>query len=396
MAGRVKVSYLRRGFQFGILGAVVYLALGQGQRAFEAFCPFGGIEAGWALFREKAYTCTLSEMNLAMLIAVAGLTILAGKAFCGWVCPIGLINEMLYKLGRLIPGLRKVSVPLRADRYVRWLRYPFTILMVVLTWRAGELILRGYDPFFLIFSGFGHGALGIVSWISLGVLLLGALVIPMLWCRYLCPMSAVMDILARFGLARIHRSEATCTDCGLCDRVCLQRVEVSRPPSVAAADCTRCLDCVEACPTAALAVKLGPPDPTTHRKPWWRLTSWAVPIPVAAALLVGLRLSGPLTLPTATASFFEPIAGSKAVATFTVEGVKCRGTSNFFIKRVSSFAGVAAVETYAGLHRARITFDRTKTSVSAIRDSINAPVVHPRTGARIPGVFTVTSTKSGG
>jgi ferredoxin len=393
MAGRVKTTVLRRVFQFGILGGVVYLALGKGQRAFEAFCPFGGIEASWALLREKAYTCTLSEMNVAMLIAVAGLTVLAGKTFCSWICPIGLINEMLYKLGRFVPGLRKVSIPLRADRYLRWLRYPFTILMVALTWKAGELILRGYDPFFLIFSGFGHGALGVVSWVSLGVLMLGALVVPMLWCRYLCPMSAVMDLLSRFGLVRVHRSEAACTNCGLCDKACLQRLEVSAPASVAAADCTRCLDCIEACPAAALSLKLGLPDPRARRRPWRRLTSWVVPIPVAAALFIGVRLAEPLTLPTATASFYTVEQANKGVATFTVEGVKCRGTSNFFIRRVSSLAGVAAVETYAGLHRARITFDRSRTNVAALRDSINAPVVHPTTGVRIPGVFTVTKTE---
>src|SRR5512141_2064091 len=108
-------ALLRRGVQFGFLGAVVWLALGKGQRAFEAFCPFGGVEAAWSLFREKAYTCTLSEMNVAMLIGVLGLTLFAGKAFCAWMCPIGFLNEMLYKLGRLIPFLRRVSLPLRAD-----------------------------------------------------------------------------------------------------------------------------------------------------------------------------------------------------------------------------------------------------------------------------------------
>lgn len=391
----MKTTYLRRVFQLGILGAVVYLVMGKGQRAFEAFCPFGGVEAAFALFKEKAYTCTLSEMNVAMLLGVLGLTVLAGKAFCGWLCPIGFLNEMLFKAGRLIPRLRTVSVPLRADRVLRLLRYPFTILMVALTWRAGELILRGYDPFFLIFSGFGHGAIGVVSWISLGVILLGALVVPMLWCRYLCPMGAVMDLLARFGLVRLHRSEQACTNCGACDDVCVQRLDVSHPRSIASMDCTRCLDCVEACPTGALDLRVGIPDPTSRRHPWRRISSWAIPIPVAAALLVGIRLAEPLTLPTATASFYDLEENQKGVATFTVDGVKCRGTSNFFIRRVSSFAGVAGVETFAGMHRARITYDRERTNPETLRDSINAPVVHPRTGERIPGVFTCLKMKAG-
>jgi NapH/MauN family ferredoxin-type protein len=390
---RMKPTWPRRILQLGILGSVIFLALGLGRRSFEAFCPFGGMEAAWALFRERAYTCTLSEMNVAMLLGVLALTLLAGKAFCSWVCPIGFINEMLYKLGRRIPGLRRVEVPLRADRWLRLLRYPFTILMLVLTWKAGELLLRGYDPFFLIFSGFGHGALGVVSWLSLGVIVLGALAIPMLWCRYLCPLGAVMDLLARFGLVRVHRSEPACTGCGDCDKVCLQRLDVSRPASIASPDCTRCLDCLESCPTGALELRIGPPVPMARRRPAWKLLPWLVPVPVIAAIFFGVRLAEPLTLPTATAAFFEPAPGQKAQVTFTVDGVKCRGTSNFFIQRASGFPGVAGVEAYAGTHRVEIVYDRGRITPEALRDSINAPVVHPTTGELIPGVFTCTSMK---
>jgi len=385
---------LRRIFQFGILGGVIALALGYGNRSFEAFCPFGGVEAAWALFREKAYTCTLSEMNLAMLIGVAGLTLLAGKTFCSWICPIGLINEMLYKLGRNIPGLARVSLPIRADRWLRLLRYPFTALMVVLTWRAGELILRGYDPFFLIFSGFGHGALGIVSYISLAALLAGALVIPMFWCRLLCPLGAAMDLLGRFGLIRVHRREGDCTACGACDEVCLQRLRVSDQPSVASIDCTRCLDCVESCPTGALSLSPGLPNPAASRRPLGRLTALALPVPVAAALLVGVRLAGPLTLPTATATLAD--AGTlqrPLAATMTVEGVKCRGTANLFINRLKTFPGIGDVAAFAGTHRVKITFDGARITPQALKDSIDAPVPHPKTGERYPGIFTCTSMK---
>lgn len=390
---RMKPTWLRRILQLGILGAVVYLALGRGQRTFEAFCPFGGMEAAWGLFREKAYTCTLSEMNVAMLLGVLALTILAGKAFCSWICPIGFINEMLYKLGRRIPGLNRLQVPPGADRWLRLLRYPFTILMLVLTWKAGELLLRGYDPFFLIFSGFGHGALGIISWISLGVVLLGALIVPMLWCRYLCPLGAVMDLLARFGLVRVHRNEPACTACGDCDKVCLQRLDVSRPASIASQDCTRCLDCIESCPTGALELRIGPPVPTTRRRPFGKMVPWLLPVPVIAALFFGVRAADPLTLPTATAAFADPAPGQAGTVTFTVDGVKCRGTANFFIRRASGFPGVAAIKAYAGTHRVEMTYDRSLITPEALRDSINAPVRHPTTGEMIPDVFTCLSMK---
>jgi len=389
------IVWLRRLMQLGIVGAVLWLALGRGRRPFEAFCPFGGVEAAWGLFREKAYSCTTSEMNVAMLFGVLALAVVAGKAFCGWLCPIGFLNELLAKLGRALPFLRRVQVPLRADRWLRLLRYPFTILMLVLTWRAGELVLRGYDPFYIIFSGFGHGTIGLVSVVVLAVLLLGALVIPMFWCRYFCPLGAVQDLLARFGLVRVHRAADACTGCGACDRVCLQRLDVSRPDSVASIDCTRCLDCVEACPEKALSMRLGPPLPQARRAAAAGFTRWLVPVPVAAALLFGVRVSEPLTLPTAEASFEEagPLADPARVEC-TVAGVKCRGTAMLFLGRAATFPGVGEVKAYAGTNRVVITYDRARTSAEALRDSINAPVPHPRTGERFPDIFRVVEMRA--
>ncbi len=387
--------YLRRLAQLGILGAVAWLALGHGRRPFEAFCPFGGVEAAWGLIRNRTYSCTTSEMNTAMLVGVAALALLAGKAFCSWICPVGFLGELFYKLGRVIPYLRSVALSPRIDRLLRLLRYPFTALMLVLTYRAGELILRGYDPFYIIFSGFGHGTLGLVSVIAIGVFVLGSTVVPMLWCRFLCPLGAVQDLLARFGLLRVHRSEPLCTSCGACDRVCLQRLAVSTPATVAAVDCTRCLDCLEACPTGALAVKLGPPWPGGVRSAARKVSRWLVPVPVAAAMVLGLRVSEPLTLPTAEASFYATAdLAQPDTWSFTVQGVKCTGTSNFFIRRASAFAGVAAIQAYAGTHRVVMTFDRSRTSPEVLRDSIDAPIKHPRTGEPIR-VFRVLEMKPG-
>ena len=145
---------------------VIGMAFGLGSRSFEAFCPFGGMESLWGLYKYQEFSCTLGPLNLSMLIGVLVLALVAKKAFCGWACPIGFLGE----LGARLTGLFWKNRPrpsARLDGALKLLRYVALVLALIFTYKTGELILRGYDPFFLIFSGFGHGALGADSWIVL-------------------------------------------------------------------------------------------------------------------------------------------------------------------------------------------------------------------------------------
>lgn len=243
----MKLRYIRYSILTIITGLVVYLALGYGERSFEAFCPFGGAEAMWGLLSAGQFTCALGPLNLSLFIAVIVLAVVAKKSFCGWVCPIGFLSELFGRFGAH-PFKGKCTPKPKLNAGLKILRYVVLIVFLYLTYKTGELILRGYDPFYVIFSGLGHGTLGLVSWITLGALIVGAVLIPMFFCRYLCPLGAVLDPFSRLGLVRIHRDRDTCTDCGDCDTACPQDIAVHEMPSVRARDCTNCLECLEACP----------------------------------------------------------------------------------------------------------------------------------------------------
>ena len=229
-----------------VLGMVAYSALGYGSRSFEAYCPFGGVESLWGLFTDGEFSCALGPLNLSLLVALLGLVLVAKKAFCGWACPVGFIGELTGRLGGLV-WRRRPRIPSRVDARLKLLRYAVLGVSLFFTYRAGELLLRGYDPYYLIFSGFGHGSLGALSIIVLGLTAAGAFVVPMFFCRYLCPLGAVFDPFSRLGLIRLHREPANCTSCGRCGRVCPQRIPVHELPVVRHRDCTNCLECVDAC-----------------------------------------------------------------------------------------------------------------------------------------------------
>jgi polyferredoxin len=140
----------------------------------------------------------------------------------------------------------RVKAP--ANKWLKLTRYLVLIVALYFTYRTGELVLRGYDPFYLIFSGFGHGSAGVISIIVLALTAIGAFVVPMLFCRYLCPLGAVFDPFSRIGLIKITRDETTCTMCGDCSAACPHDIPVPELKIIRERDCTNCLECLDACP----------------------------------------------------------------------------------------------------------------------------------------------------
>jgi NapH/MauN family ferredoxin-type protein len=239
--------WLRYSLLSVILASVLYLAFGLGSRSFEDFCPFGGMESLWGLYQTREFSCTLGPLNLSMLIGVLVLALIAKKAFCGWACPIGFLGE----LGARLTGLfwRKRPQPSKKmNGALKLLRYVVFALALYFTYKSGELILRGYDPFFLLFSGFGHGSVGLTSWIVLSALVVGALIVPMFFCRYLCPLGATFDPLSRLGLLKIVRDPDKCTMCNSCQKACPHNLTPQAVVKLRHRDCTLCLECVDACP----------------------------------------------------------------------------------------------------------------------------------------------------
>jgi polyferredoxin len=253
----IKTRYFRYSLLVIILGLVTYLSLGYGSRSFEAYCPFGGAESLWGLFTQGEFSCALGPLNLSLMLGLIGLVILSKKSFCGWACPIGFLGELSGRLSKLV-WKRGPNLPAKVDSYLKLLRYVVLVVSLYYTYRLGELVLRGYDPFYLIFSGFGHGSAGVVSIIVFGILVLGAFIFPMFFCRYLCPLGAVFDPFSKLGLIKINRNESSCTACGECTAACPHGIQVETMKAVRHRDCTNCLECLDACPEkGTLELKAG-------------------------------------------------------------------------------------------------------------------------------------------
>jgi ferredoxin len=224
----------------------------------ESWCPFGGIEALYTYSQEGNLLCSLGISNFYGLAALLVSVVIVRRAFCGYLCPIGTMSEWLRAAtGRL--GLRALRVPGAADRVLSLGKYLVVAVVLFATWEAGELVFRGYCPAYALLGR--HGAdITVWAYVVAGAVAIASLFVAMPFCRWLCPLAAVLNPLSRFGLARIKRDDS-CSGCGRCAASCPMAIPVEQVRQVTHARCLACMSCIDACPSKkAQPLSWGPPD----------------------------------------------------------------------------------------------------------------------------------------
>jgi len=178
-------------------------------------------------------------------------SVVGGRVFCGWACPMGAIQDLL---GRL-PKFRAFRRPRfgRVDRWLKGLKYAVLVGVVVafylLNTRFGVPV-RGNADWSLDAVRVSWLTGGLPSQIRVVVIVAGvalALVVTRAWCRYLCPLGALLTIGNRIGLLRLRREQAKCKNCNKYPREC----RTYTTPGTA--DCVLCGDCIEGCPSDAIS-----------------------------------------------------------------------------------------------------------------------------------------------
>jgi polyferredoxin len=218
-----------------------------GTPSVEAYCPFGGIESLYQFATTGGFIRRIEPSAMLLMGALALLTLLFSRGFCGWICPFGSLQEWIGLLGRKIFG--KSYNPDRPWlRALRHLKYVVLVVIVALTWHLGALVFRPYDPF-LAFFHLGQGIDEMpVAYALLGVVLLGSLRYDRFFCRFACPLGAVIGILGKIGLTKVSRDGADCRECNLCRKTCFAHIDVVSATTIRDAECNHCLECVAVCP----------------------------------------------------------------------------------------------------------------------------------------------------
>lgn len=222
-------------------------------------CPIGALQA---VIGSARFNVTLYVAGFLMLVGA-----LAGRFVCGWLCPFGLIQELLHKIPLPRP-LCKVTT-FRGDRPLRALKYVIlAVFVILLPLFAVDLLGQGTPWFCKLICPVGTLEGGIplvalneslraaVGWLYTWkvALLVGIIVLSVIvyrpFCKYLCPLGAIYALFNRIAVLR-HRVDAeTCIECGACREACPMGIDPAKTPNHP--ECVRCGACTHTCPTGAL------------------------------------------------------------------------------------------------------------------------------------------------
>ncbi|MGE5140981.1 MAG: 4Fe-4S binding protein, partial [Rudaea sp.] len=207
-----------------------YLFETAGAPSIDALCPFGALETLWRFVSTGQFVSHLHASNLVLGLALLLATLVAGGAFCGWICPFGALQDFLNWLrGKL--HIREVIVPARVDRFLRYGRYLVLGLILYQMIYTVNLWFGEYDPYKTLFGlGWLFEFNLASSWIPYTiavVVLVASLFVERAWCRFACPLGGAISLLGNFSLLRIRRTGASCKSCAVCDRPCPVKLPVA-------------------------------------------------------------------------------------------------------------------------------------------------------------------------
>jgi polyferredoxin len=175
----------------------------------------------------------------------------AARGFCGWFCPFGTLNDLLsFRRRRIRSSLS----------YGKFLVLLGTLLGA---WALTDTIFCKLCPAASIEASLPYLFLGVakvngpflVHMATLGASILGMVLVARFWCRYACPMGAVLSLFNRVSLLHLWWNRAECTACGACVSSCPMGIDPRREHD--GHNCIKCGACADACAPESLRLRYG-------------------------------------------------------------------------------------------------------------------------------------------
>lgn len=221
-------------------------------------CPLGALQNALAASHSR------TPVYIIGILLLYG--IIFGRTICGYLCPVGLLQELVHKIPT--PKIKKNNV----TRILSYLKYVILAVFVIAVplWYAMQRLPVPAFCKYICPAGTFEGAIGLLSnpansvlYSMLGLLFTRKIVILLVtvavcvfiyraFCRFICPLGAIYSLFARVNIIGVKLEKSKCIDCGKCVSVCGMDIR-----HVADHECIHCGECMDSCPTKAISFKAG-------------------------------------------------------------------------------------------------------------------------------------------
>ena len=220
-----------------------------------AACPLGSLQGSFSADHSTIYyVCGILLLY----------SILFGRMICGWLCPFGLVQELVFKIKT--PKLKKSPVT-RILSYFKYVVLVFFVFLVPILYAFRDTPLPAFCKY-ICPAGTLEGGIGLLSnavnesyfsmlgplftwkFLLMVSIIVGSVFIFRLFCRFICPLGALYGLFNKVSIFGIKLDKGKCTDCGMCQAHC--KVDIRH---VGDQECISCGECIDVCPTKAISWK---------------------------------------------------------------------------------------------------------------------------------------------
>lgn len=227
---------------------ILAMVIIEGRQSIHNFCPYAVVCFGFLKGNLLFYSIGVAALGILIGMSFMILSMFFGRVFCGYICPLGTLQELLFALRSKKRGKRMNWLVERKLARFKYFVLALNILLVVagLTWV--------FIPFCPIYGISRLPSLALGGLAVFVLILVVGFFVERLWCRYLCPYAALLNLAQGlgklFGIKRtmVLRNLERCIDCGICSANCPMNLDITSSEYVDDPNCIHCLRCSQKCP----------------------------------------------------------------------------------------------------------------------------------------------------